>query len=256
METEHETEHSLEDLIADSLCGVQAAGASVATSATDASAAEAKEAERFSDLGKLFEGELLEKVLVDAFEAESVAKEPETVDFLQSYLQKFEGDVEGEFGTTVEGLFKTMLSPALLCEPLRRITDAMDPWLKEKKGLKKPDKQRYEQQLELYRKVIDIYTTAGDPLPEDKLEEAKKLLDEAEGLGSLPEEVLKQMAPPDAEEGTENLQDFFRSMSLDEGLSGPETTLLKKLTADPEDLQNAMQEVALTLANEEDCKLQ
>lgn len=273
----------LDDLIADSLGGVQSAldnekkAAPAEASASSASAGdvvkelqqgpkEAPNEEFFSNLVKSFQDDNFQKAMAGALQlgdgeagaAAGGAGEPEVGDFLQNFLKSFESAVGSDdgFAKSLSGLMTSMLSSDLVCEPLQQIADHLEPWLKQQKNLPAAERARFESQLALYQQIVGIYKSGPDPLPEEGREEVQRLLSELHSLGQPPDEVMKQIQPKDAEEGGENFEDFMKQMGLADGLGPAEQDLLKKLTEDPEELTKAMKEMAGQLGNEEDCKQQ
>jgi len=178
-------------------------------------------------------------------------------EFLQNFLKSFDGAVgnDGDFEKSLTTLMTSMLSNELICEPLQQIAEKLEPWLKSQKGLSQTDKSRYEGQLKLYKQILKVYTSKEDPLPELAREEVQRLLTELHSLGQPPEEVMRQVAPKDAEEGGESFEDFVKTMGLDSNLGSAEQDLLKKLTDEPEELTNLMKDMAQGLP-EEACKQQ
>lgn len=179
-------------------------------------------------------------------------------DFLQKFLKSFDDAVgsDNNFGKQLTTLMTSMLSSDLICQPLQQIVDAMEPWLKSQKGLSSTDKSKYEAQLRTLKQILTIYKSNPDPLPEDKRDEVQKLLTELQDYGQPPDEVMKQIAPKDAEEGGENFEDFMKTMGLDANLGAAEQDLLKKLAEDPEELTKVMKDMAEGLGNDEACKQQ
>jgi hypothetical protein len=183
------------------------------------------------------------------------AAEPE--DFMQNFLKSFDNAVgsDGNFEKQLTSLMTSMLSKDLMVEPLQQIADALEPWLKNKKGIDKTERSRYEAQLRLYKQILDIYKQTPDPLPDSARDQVQRLLGELQALGQPPDEVMAQIAPKEAEEGAENFEDFMKTMGLDTNLGASEQDLLKKLTEDPEELTKMMKEMASGLP-EEACKQQ
>jgi peroxin-19 len=277
-----EDDDDLDDLIGDSLAGAQSAAKDEAKPETAAEAAShaadaVKELQEgptlpaedgFQNLVKLFQGDDLQKAMAEALKDTAGAAgsgeggDQPNEDFLQNFLKSFEaavGNDEG-FANSLGSLMTSMLSNDLICEPLKQIAEKLEPWLKEQKDLSPEDKARYEQQLDTYKKIIDIYEKNSDPLPDGAREEVQKLLSELHTMGQPPDEVMKAIQPKEAEGGdTENFEEFMKSMGLADGLSGQEQELLKKLSEDPEELTKAMKEMAESLGKEgggEECKQQ
>lgn len=87
----------------------------------------------------------------------------------------------------------------------------------------------------------------------------QRLLSELHLLGQPPDEVMRQIAPKEAEDGDESFEDFMKTMGLDSNLGAAEQDLLKKLSEDPEELTKAMKDMAQGLEegfNEDACKQQ
>jgi len=178
-------------------------------------------------------------------------------EFLQNFLKSFDGAVgtDGDFEKSLTTLMTSMLSNELICEPLQQIADKLEPWIKGQKGLAQSDKARYEGQLKLYRQILNVYNASPDPLPDVAREEVQRHLTELHALGQPPDEVMKQVAPKDVEEGGESFEDFVKSMGLDSSLGSAEQDLLKKLTDNPDELTKAMKDMAQGLPDE-GCKQQ
>eukprot|EP00929_Paragymnodinium_shiwhaense_P013184 TRINITY_DN121041_c0_g1_i1.p1 TRINITY_DN121041_c0_g1~~TRINITY_DN121041_c0_g1_i1.p1 ORF type:complete len:281 (-),score=107.65 TRINITY_DN121041_c0_g1_i1:107-949(-) len=275
----------LDNLIADSLGGVETALAAESRAAPSAggeskkaAVGEAVQALRQGPVGEggneeLFSalmdtlqdsnfqtsmGEVLQGGAKAEGEAESAeSKELETQDYLKGFTNTFNSTVNAdpEFDKDIESLMKSMLSNDIICQPLQQIADNLEPWLKSQKGLDASERSRYEDQLKLYKKIITLYKSNPDPLPEGPREEVQGLLAQLHALGQPPDEVMKNISPTDAAEGGETFEDFMKSMGLDQELGAAEQDLLKKLTEDPDELQKAMKEMAGSVSDE-GCKQQ
>lgn len=178
-------------------------------------------------------------------------------DFLQNFMKSFDSAMANNGGMekSLSSLMTSMLSNDLICEPLEQIAEKLEPWLKSQKGLAQSERGRYEAQLKMYKQILHVYRTCGDPLPDNAREEVQRLLTELHALGQPPDEVMRQIAPKEAENGGESFEDFMKSMGLDNNLGGAEQDLLKKLSEDPEELTKVMSEMAEGLP-EEACKQQ
>mmetsp|Transcript_107892 Transcript_107892/g.310887 ORF Transcript_107892/g.310887 Transcript_107892/m.310887 type:complete len:330 (+) Transcript_107892:71-1060(+) len=185
------------------------------------------------------------------------ADETNSEEFLNNFLKSFDQAIgnDSNFEQRLSGLMTSMLSNDLICEPLQQISEKLEPWLKSQKGLSQSDRNRYEAQLKMYKQIQNVYKQSPDPLPDNAREEVQRLLTELHGLGQPPEEVLRQIAPKEAEEGGESFEDFMKSMGLDSNLGSAEQDLLKKLSEDPEELTKVMKDMAEGLP-EEACKQQ
>ncbi|CAE7037401.1 PEX19-1 [Symbiodinium microadriaticum] len=285
----------LDNLIADSLTGVQtalddrkAAPAEAGRSAGEVVKQLTKELPQdqssqppgedfFKDLVKSFQDENFQKVMADALQQSStpapseaaaapaapaaVASSSPSTDASEDVLQKFMksfGQAAGsdkDFEKSMSTLMSSMLSSDLLTEPLQQIADKLEPYLKEKKGLSKADRSRYEAQLKLYRQIVSVYKQNPDPLPDSAREQVQQMLNELQNLGQPPEEVMSQIVPQEATEGAESFEDFMKTMGLDSQLAGPEQELIRKIADDPEELTKAMKEMAAGMP-EEACKQQ
>ncbi|CAE6939061.1 PEX19-1 [Symbiodinium sp. CCMP2592] len=283
----------LDNLIADSLTGVQtalddrkAAPAEAGRSAGEVVKQLTKELPQdqssqppgedfFKDLVKSFQDENFQKVMADALQqsstpapSEAAAAAPPAVassspstdsseDVLQKFMKSFEqaAGSDKDFEKSMSTLMSSMLSSDLLTEPLQQIADKLEPYLKEKKGLSKADRSRYEAQLKLYRQIVSVYKQNPDPLPDSAREQVQQMLNELQNLGQPPEEVMSQIVPQEATEGAESFEDFMKTMGLDSQLAGPEQELIRKIADDPEELTKAMKEMAAGMP-EEACKQQ
>jgi hypothetical protein len=280
----------LDNLIADSLSGVQSAQeadrsqtAPVVRSAGEAvrelrqvpksdgvDGDDAPNEELFTNLVNTLQDDGFQKAMAEALRgtgggAGEIAAAPVATasddngveDFLKSFMKSFDTAVgsDANFDKEITSMMTSMLSNDLICEPLQQIADNLEPWLKSQKSLSAADKNRYEEQLRLYKKIISVYKDSPDPLPESAREEVQRLLADLHGLGQPPEEVMKQITPKETEEGGESFEDFMKSMGLDQGLGTAEQDLLKKLTEDPEELTKAMKEMADGMGSDE-CKQQ
>jgi len=182
-------------------------------------------------------------------------------DFLQNFMNYFDKAVDSDssFEQNLTTLMTSMLSSNLICEPLQQIADHLEPWLKSQKGLPSAEQSRYEAQLRMYKQILTVYKGNPDPLPEGARDEVQRLLTELHSLGQPPEEVMRQIAPKDAEDGSESFEDFAKSMGLDNNLGAAEKDLLKKLSDNPEELTKVMKDMAQGLpdaASAEACKQQ
>eukprot|EP00931_Biecheleriopsis_adriatica_P101673 TRINITY_DN76764_c0_g1_i1.p1 TRINITY_DN76764_c0_g1~~TRINITY_DN76764_c0_g1_i1.p1 ORF type:complete len:323 (-),score=106.64 TRINITY_DN76764_c0_g1_i1:226-1107(-) len=233
----------------------------------------------FSDLVKSLQDEGFQKAMADAMqgvddskpagggygaEAPAVASSSSVAgsadsseDFLQNFLKSFDNAVgsDSNFEKQLTNLMASMLSPELITEPLQQIADLLEPWLKNKKGLAKAERNRYEAQLRLYKQILDVYKQHPDPLPDSAREQVQRMLQELHQYGALPEEVMSQITPKDAEEGSESFEDFMKSMGLDSNLGTAEQDLLKKLEENPEELTKVMKDMAEGMPDEA-CKQQ
>jgi len=233
--------------------------------------------EFFCSLVKTFQDEKFQQAMADILQAADTvgasgpapddsksmgegASEPAVEDFLQNFLKSFDKAVGSDtsFEKNLTTLMTSMLSNDLICEPLQQIADGLEPWLKAQKGLSASDQSRYEAQLRLYKQILAIYKGNPDPLPDTARDEVQRLLSELHSLGQPPDEVMRQIAPKDAEEGSESFEDFVKSMGLDSGLGSAEQDLLKKLTENPEELTKVMKDMAEGALDEgaEACKQQ
>lgn len=178
-------------------------------------------------------------------------------EFLKNFMKSFDSAVgsDSNFERSLTSLLTSMLSTELLCDPLQQIVDRLDPWLKSQKGLSSSEKSRYEAQLRVYRQLLAVYKGSPDPLPDAAREEVQRLLAELQSYGQPPDEVMRQIAPKEAETGGESFEDFMKQMGLDSGLGAAEQDLLKKLTEDPEELTKVMKDMAGGLPDEA-CKQQ
>jgi len=179
-------------------------------------------------------------------------------DFLQKFVKSFDDAVgsDNNFGKQLTTLMTSMLSSDLICQPLQQIVDNMEPWLKSQKGLSATERSNYEAQVRTLKQILVIYKESPDPLPADKRDEVQRLLTELQDYGQPPDEVMKQIAPADADEGGENFEDFMKTMGLDQNLGASEKDLLKKLAEDPDELTKVMKDMADGLGNDEACKQQ
>lgn len=179
-------------------------------------------------------------------------------DFLQRFFNSFDNSVgsDPDFEKRLTSLMTSMLSNDLICEPFEKIATELEPWLQaHRPGLALADRTRYESQLRLYKKVIGIYKVHPDPLPEAQREEVQSILQDLHLLGQPPDDVMKTIQPQEIGDGEENIEDFMKTMGLDQQLAPAEQDLLKKLAEDPEELTKVMNEMADGLP-EEGCKQQ
>lgn len=292
----------LDDLIADSLAGVQSAvdadrkaGASGSSdSAVNAAGDAVRELQQgpagseagvpseafFNELVKSFQDENFQKSMASALQISdekedkpstngagptvpvAASKDDANVeDFLQNFLKSFETAVGNDqgFADQLSNIMTSMLSKDVIVEPLQQMAGALEPWLKEQKGLASADRTRYEAQLKLYKDIIHIYDSCDSDVPDSAKNEVNRLLAELHTMGEPPAEVMKQIAPKEADSNDESFEDFVKQMGLGEGLGSAEQDLLKKLTEDPEELTNVMKEMASKLDGEgtdEACKQQ
>lgn len=233
--------------------------------------------EFFCSLVKTFQDEKFQQAMADVLQAADTmgasgpapddsksmgegGSEPAVEDFLQNFLKSFDKAVGSDtsFEKNLTTLMTSMLSNDLICEPLQQIADGLEPWLEVQKGLSASDQSRYEAQLRLYKQILAVYKGNPDPLPDAARDEVQRLLSELHSLGQPPDEVMRQIAPKEAEEGSESFEDFVKSMGLDSGLGSAEQDLLKKLTENPEELTKVMKDMAEGALDEggEACKQQ
>lgn len=235
----------LDNLIADSLGGVQAA----LESERKAPAPQPKPSSEVASAAASSAGGA----------SQSSANDPMAgaEEFLQKFMKSFDSAVgsDADFEKQLTTLMTSMLSTDLMTEPLQQIVTHLEPWLKSQKGLPADDRRRYEAQLKLYKQVLAVYQSNPDPLPDPAREQVQRLLQELQGLGQPPEEVMRQIAPKEAEAGEESFEDFMKQMGLDSNLGAAEQDLLKKLSEDPEELTKVMKDMAEGLP-EEACKQQ
>jgi len=183
-------------------------------------------------------------------------------DFLSNFMKSFESAVGSDegFANSLSTLMTSMLNKDVIVEPLQQIADALEPWLRDQKGLASGDRTRYEAQLKLYKDIIHVYASVdNDNIPDSAKQEVNRLLAELHTLGEPPAEVMKQIAPKEAENGDESFEDFVKQMGLGDNLGTAEQDLLKKLTEDPDELTKVMKDMASKLdsdAPEEACKQQ
>mmetsp|Transcript_21113 Transcript_21113/g.45776 ORF Transcript_21113/g.45776 Transcript_21113/m.45776 type:complete len:327 (-) Transcript_21113:217-1197(-) len=178
-------------------------------------------------------------------------------DFLQNFLQSFDKAVgeDPKFEQSLSSLMGSMLSNDLLSDPIKQITEKMEPWLKSQKGLPAAERKRYEDQLDVYHAILGVYRSRPDPLPEDAREEVQRLIGNLQLLGQPPDEVMQQIQPAEPPEGGECMEDFMKAMGLGESLGAGEQDLLQKLTNDPEELTKVMKDLSAGFSDE-GCKQQ
>jgi len=292
----------LDNLIADSLAGVQSAldgdrKAAPAQTTAEAATTNASEAVRelrqgpakdgevssevfFTNLVKSFQDEKFQQSMAEALQitdekepakaaaggqlAVPAASEAGAEDFLQNFMKMFDNAVgqDESFANSMTSLVTSMLSKDVIVEPLQQIADALEPWLRDQTDLSASDRTRYEAQLKLYKEIVKCYKSAGDadPVPDPIQQEVQRLLAELHLLGEPPSEVMKQIAPKEAENSDESFEDFVKSMGLGDNLGAAEQDLLKKLTEDPEELTKVMKDMAGKLGDsdspDEACKQQ
>lgn len=182
-----------------------------------------------------------------------------TEDLLKGFMESFEKVVDNDdaFGKQMEALMANMLSKDVLCEPLEQIAKQLGPWLDENRStLSSAEAARYDNLLRLYRQIASIYRSYPDELPEEAKVEVQRLLQEAQQYGAPPPDVMAAVVPTDAEEGQESFEDFVKQMGLDKGLGQTEQDILKKISEDPEELQKVLSEMTDELKNNQDCKQQ
>lgn len=292
----------LDNLIAESLAGVGTALEGERKANAETAASNAGEAVRelqqgpssaadgvpsevfFGNLVKSFQDENFQKSMAQALQISDDKEPPSSAlassptapasgssadagveDFLQNFMKSFESAVGNDesFANSLSSLMTSMLNKDVIVEPLQQIADALEPWLRDQKGLAQADRSRYEAQLKLYKDIIHIYASVdSDNIPDSAKQEVNRLLAELHTLGEPPAEVMKQIAPKEAGNNDETFEDFVNSMGLGENLGAAEKDLLQKLTEDPEELTKVMKDMASKLGSgdsdspEEACKQQ
>lgn len=176
----------------------------------------------------------------------TMADDPGVEDFLQKFLHSFDEAVgsDSKFEQNLASMMSSMLSSGLICEPLQQISESLEKWLKANTSLSDADQGRYDSQLRLYSQVLSICKSNPDPLPDTVRGEVQRLFEELHKLGQLPDAVLSEITPQDAEEGGESFEGFMQSMGLNSNLGAADQDLLKKLTENPEELTKVMKEMA------------
>lgn len=276
----------LDNLIADSLGGVQAVldaekrNGNAGTPSSTEAAKEPKDGpaklsdELFADLVDTFQDENFQKAMADVLkinglsnaapppssadapDATAVDNDEESAEFLKNFRKSFDSAVGStpSFEQSLTTMTQSLIPVDLVCNPLKQIADHLALWLQQQEGLAAEDRARYESMMKIYRQVFDIYTSNPDPLPDDKYEEAERLLADVQALGQPPDEVMQQIVPEEAKDG-ETFQDFVKAMGVAGELGAGEHDLLKKLVDNPDDLTNLMKDMA-SGCPEESCHVQ
>jgi len=176
----------------------------------------------------------------------AIPSEPETQDFLQGFIRSFEEAVGSDetFSKTITSLMTSFLPNDLICQPLQQLATCLEQWIKQQKHLSTEEEARYKGQIELYSKLVKIYQSNPDPLPEAMREEVQKCLAELHNLGQPPDQVLKEIAPKETEVEGDSFEDFMKSMGFADGLSKADQDVLHKLADDPQELTQVLKEMA------------
>merc|ERR1712096_25591 len=122
-----------------------------------------------------------------------------------------------------------------------------------------PDQDRYKNQLRIYKEILEIYDKASTDLTPQELEKVNKKLSELQEYGSPPQHIMDKLKgaeePPAGED--DSFEEFVKNMGLSSGLGEQEQEMIKQLSANPDELNNIMKQMAEEIqGNEEPCKQQ
>ena len=116
------------------------------------------------------------------------------------------------------------------------------------------DLERYEKQLDNYRKIVHIYESDAQPNAA-AAEEVERLVSELSVLGPPPAEVVGRISPmTDPHVGSvgsaemagtsESFADFVKSLGFDQGMGDAERRLIAQLSENPDDIEKVLKEMA------------
>eukprot|EP00913_Durusdinium_trenchii_P000772 g720.t1 len=171
-------------------------------------------------------------------------------DFLQSFVKSFDqaAGSDKDLEKQLTNMMTSMLSNDLLTDSLQQIADALEPWLKTKKGrrsrielrrtmalgrncqrwfrlvggLAKADRSRYEAMLRLYRSIVGVYKSNPDPLPDFARDQERGPERVEIRISHSCDLVMAEIVPKEVAEGGESFEDMMKNMGLDANLAGPE----------------------------------
>ena len=151
-----------------------------------------------------------------------------------------------------EGLMKVLeglLTPESILDSMEALAAELEKYLASNSNTNS-DTERYRKQLSIYKEVSSAYKTNPGVLDEESSdgERVRKLLEELQGLGSPPPEIVeKLMMAQIPEGGAEDLGKEFEQFLKEAGKGGllPELTkedeeIIKSLSSDPNALKNLL----------------
>lgn len=194
-------------------------------------------------------------------------------EYFKNFIGNFERavDEDAAFSKMMEDLMAGMLTKDLLCEPVFQIAGELERYMQRlDKGEvspvpKREDRERYEKQLSIYKRIVEVYGPTGakpsDPTVEDK-KEIHALLMELQEYGGPPPEVMSSIGPPEmmaeTKKGNErgmgldadgssrsddHFDEFIKAMGLDADLDKAESHMLSHLSENPEELHKVFAEM-------------
>eukprot|EP00397_Hematodinium_sp_SG-2012_P054389 GEMP01065547.1.p1 GENE.GEMP01065547.1~~GEMP01065547.1.p1 ORF type:complete len:335 (+),score=88.18 GEMP01065547.1:135-1139(+) len=181
-------------------------------------------------------------------------------DFFDNFMKAFEGamDNDDNFSKSMEFLMSGMLSTNVLCDSLRQIAEQLEPFLHTNKCTPQ-DRERYEQQLRLYKEILVVYEDAPTDVSPEQMEIVNKKLQELQNYGLPPQEIMDKLKGSEdkPEEGDDSFEDFVKNMGLGQGLGEQEQEMIKQLSSNPKELEQIMSEMAKEIkSTDEPCKQQ
>eukprot|EP01126_Amoeba_proteus_P025706 TRINITY_DN2556_c0_g1_i5.p1 TRINITY_DN2556_c0_g1~~TRINITY_DN2556_c0_g1_i5.p1 ORF type:complete len:215 (+),score=55.17 TRINITY_DN2556_c0_g1_i5:138-782(+) len=101
-------------------------------------------------------------------------------------------DSDNSYKGAMEGMMKQIISKEVLYEPMKDMYDRYPTWLEENKGkLAESEYFNYLKQYGYIEQILYTYDTVGD----EGLDVVLKLMQEMQGCGQVPLDIVKQLAP-------------------------------------------------------------
>lgn len=122
--------------------------------------------------------------------------EPQLDDFAENLMgqvaQEFESMAgKDDFESFMGGMMKQLLSRDVMYTPLKQVCDKFPEWLADNQPkISEEEYTRYGKQYQIYQRAVATYETEGD-----NSERVAELLQDAQDLGQLPADLIKDLAP-------------------------------------------------------------
>lgn len=220
----------------------------------------------FQDLMKSLQDENVQKALEGALTCGSSSSGGSTDSsgstdaLIQNLIKGFEDAVGSDenFAKSMASMMSQLIPNDVACEPVQQVAEKLESWLNSHSELPRSDRDRYEGQLRLYQKIVHVYKSNPDPLPEGPRAEIQSLVAELNNHGLPPDDVMKQVAT-----NNESFEDLIKSIGTGEALTTADTDAIEQLADDPVALMKAMSDMARKLeggeseeGDDEACKQQ